>query len=141
MATTNIVRSLEAGQVHPRSEEMFLASAAIAVGDAVALDYDAASDAEIALYVLPLDSADASAKDFVGVSLDAAAAGEKVRVVIAGICEAKVNTSTSKGDTLVAGTTAGELAVFTAAELNRPVAVAVEDDTAGVATVRVFRTF
>ena len=141
MATTSIVRSLEAGQVFPRSEEIFLAASAIVVGDALALDYDAATDAEIALYVLPLDSADASAIDFVGVALSAGAAGDKIRVCIAGICEAKVSTSTAKGDHLVAGSTGGELAVFAGTETTAPLAVAVEADTAGVATIRVFRTF
>jgi len=141
MATTTILRSLEAESIHPRSQETFKASAAIALGDAVALDFDAATDAEIMLKVLPLDSADATANDFVGVALEAAAAGERVRVCIAGICEAKVNTSTAQGDTLIAGTTAGELAIFAGTETGRPVAIATEADTAGVATVRVFRSF
>ena len=69
MATSTLIRSLEAADIHPRSLESFIASATIVAGDALSLDYDAATDREIMLKVLPLDSADATAKDFIGVAM------------------------------------------------------------------------
>ena len=141
MATTNILRSLEAASIFPRTEEVFIASATITAGQVVALDYDAGTDAEVMLKVLPGINSDATALDAVGVALEGAAAGERIRVAIAGICEANVSTSVSAGDRLILSSVSGEYLTFNGTHAFPVLAIALEDDAAGVATVRVFRTF
>ena len=54
----------------------------------------------------------ATAKLAVGFALNSAAAGEKVDVCVAGICQANVDGATAQGDFLCIGSTAGQAGVF-----------------------------
>jgi hypothetical protein len=148
MATTDIIQYCESGSdadvMSRRSVQTFIASAAIAARDAVAYDFSQSVDGDKALYVLKSDTGTATSKCFAGVSLDTAAAGEKVRVVVRGIAEANVDGSTAAGSILQVGSTAGRLDIRTVAineggsatfNLFDIAAHATEADTANVATV------
>lgn len=131
--------------IGPRaSTRQFIASAAIAVQDAVSFDLSKTSDDAVGEYVLKLDTDTATATAFAGVALTAAtAAGDVISVCVKGVCDAKVSTSTVAGSRLCAGATGGELAIQadvnesgSAAVVIRPiVAIATEADTAGVARI------
>jgi hypothetical protein len=89
----------------------FLASKAIAVGESVAYDRSK-TDAARMQYVEPLDvDGDVNAFLFAGIALDAAtAAGDEIRVVVAGYCEnAVVMTSLPAAAPLFATSTAGKI--------------------------------
>jgi hypothetical protein len=148
MATTDIIQYCESGAdvdvMSRRSVQTFIASAAIAARDAVAYDFSQSVDGDKALYVLKSDTGTATSKCFAGVSLDTAAAGEKVRVVVRGIVEVNVDGSTAAGSILQVGSTAGRLDIRTVAineggsatfNLFDIAAHATEADTANVATV------
>jgi phage tail sheath gpL-like len=151
MATSNLVQYLGTGPTPApfsfssdrRTEETFLAGEAIVVGDAVSFDLSQAVDSDKTLYVVKADTGTATDKCFVGVALEAqATVGGRVRVCIAGVCEARVNTAlAAAGEALVIGATAGELAVYAAASLLPIAATSCEADTAGVATIFVIRQF
>jgi len=153
MATQNLIQYLEAGTsaVMNRSKhEYFLAGGTITKGQVVALDLTQ-SDADRALYVVPADSDATTTVVAVGIAIEAAASGEKVKVCIAGYCEgAVVSTATAQGDMLQLGSTAGQLEVRTLSideagsatfNLFPIVAQALEADTAGLADVFVFSQF
>ena len=112
-----------------RVRETFIASSAITVGQWVALDLTVAnSDGDKSLKVVPADGNAAAgagppaitstASVVVGVALNAASAGEKVEVVVRGMCEASVTEAgagINVGDALQISNTAGVAAITTGA--------------------------
>jgi hypothetical protein len=134
-----------------RQVETFIASEAIAANDLVSLDLSKTDDGDKALYVVKADTGTATDTFAVGFALDAAAAaGDNIQVTIAGVHkDANVDGSTAAGTRLVVGSTAGRASI--AVDINeggsgtvaqRPIiAVAVEADTANVATVIVIKQF
>lgn len=161
MATNTILQCLNDGSDFGvttsarRQVEVFLASATVAEKDAVSLDMSKTADGDKALYVLKADTDTVTATAFVGVVLKSAepdgalTAGSRVFVVTAGPVEATVNTATSQGDRLSIGSTGGQLDVVpdvneggaATIPLRSIAAIACEDDTAGVATVLVYKQF
>lgn len=148
MATSELIQYLTAGvgtsTGHRRTEETFLASAAITAGDAVSFDFAKTADGDKTLYVIKSNTGTATAKCFVGIALETqATVGGKIRVCTAGICEATVDGGTlaAAGEALVIGGTAGRLDVYAAASILPIAAISCEADTANVATVFVIRSF
>ena len=122
MATSTLVQFLGDGITSPtgagadtsnrRQVETFISSAAIAAGDVVMLD-TLKTGADRVLYIKQASAVATGNPLAIGVALNAAAAaGEQVRVVVAGYVEG-VNCSaagaTAAGKPLVAGTVAGEV--------------------------------
>ena len=147
MAKSELIQYLTAGvgtsTGNRRSEETFLASAAITSGDAVSFDFSKSVDGDKTLYVIKADTDTATAKCFVGVALETqATVGGKIRVCTAGICDANVDaTLAAAGEALVIGATGGRLDVYAAASLLPIAAISCENDTSNVATVFVIRQF
>lgn len=159
MATQNLLQRLDAAAETTgssasasdrRIEEVFVAVDAITAGQAVSLDYTQGTDSDKALKVKPTDAGGAKLYFCVGIALEAASAGDPVRVCIRGICEANVAAATAPGDVLQAGTVVGELAIRQVSvdeggaaqfDLLPIVAVATEAAAAGVATVYVLPNF
>ena len=125
-----------------RQVERFIASSAIAENDLVALDFSKTADGEKALYIIQANDALIS-QVAIGFALNAAtAAGDEVNVTIAGIHEnANVVGSTAAGDRLIISSVVGQAKVITSSDTSPIVAVAVEADTANVATVVVLKQF
>ena len=127
-----------------RQVETFLASAAIAANDLVALDFTSAgySDGDKALYIRKALDTEIS-QAVIGFALNAAtAAGDKVEVTIAGIHKsANVVGTTAAGDRLIISGVAGQAKVITAADTVPIIAVATEADAANIATVFVIKQF
>ena len=148
MATSELIQYLSAGAGvntgHRRSEETFLASAAITSGDAVSFDLSKTADGDKTLYVIKSATGTATAKCFVGIALESqATVGGKIRVCTAGVCDATVDGATlaAAGEALVIGATGGRLDVYAAASILPIAAISCETDTANVATVFVLRQF
>lgn len=154
MATSTLVQFLAEGSGTDtsarRQVQTFIAAEAIAANDAVSLDLAQAIDGDKSLKVMKADTGTATDKCFVGIALEGAAAGARIDVCIAGICEANVAGTTAAGSILQIGSTAGRLDVRTtavneggAATFNLfPVCgIAAEADTANVATIFVFKQF
>ena len=94
-----------------RQIETFIAGAAIAANDLVALDFSKTSDGEIAITVVKADSGSTDSIAVVGFALNAAAAsaGETVDVTIAGLHKsANVAGAVAKGDRLSISAVAGQ---------------------------------
>lgn len=125
-----------------RQVERFIASSAIAANDLVALDFSKTADGDKALYIIKADDSLIS-QVAIGFALNAAtAAGDEVNVTIAGIHEsANVHSSVAAGDRLIISPVAGQAEVISASDTSPIVAVAVEADTANVATVFVLKQF
>jgi hypothetical protein len=125
-----------------RQVERFIASHAIAANDLVALDFSKTADGDKALYIRKALNSEISQVP-IGFALNAAtAAGDEVNVTIAGIHEsANVVGTTAAGDRLIISAVAGQAMVVVAADTVPIVAVAVEADTANVATVFVLKQF
>ena len=125
-----------------RQVERFIASSAIAENDLVALDFSKTADGEKALYIIKANDALIS-QVAIGFALNAAtAAGDEVNVTIAGIHEnANVVGSTAAGDRLIISSVVGQAKDITSSDTTPIVAVAVEADTANVATVDVLKQF
>jgi len=143
MATTDIINYMKPGadvdSMNRRKVESFISAGAIAANDVVSLDGNQAIDADVALYIVKADSDTAETNIPVGIALDSAAGvGEIVRVVVRGIAEANVNGATVAGNSLTTDATAGQLGVYVNTDTTRIVAVALEADTANVATVYVY---
>ena len=143
MATTDIINYMKPGadvdSMNRRKIESFISSEAIAANDVVSLDGSQALDGDVALYITKADSGTAADSIPVGVALDSASgAGEIVRVVVRGIAEANVAGATVAGNSLAISGTAGQLGVYVNTATTRIVAVALEADTANVATVYVY---
>ena len=152
MATNTLLQSLNdsnnqatAGSSNRRQVETFLASAAIAQGDAVSLDASKTDDSDKALYVLKVDTDAATSKCFVGVALEsAAAAGDSVRVCISGVCTANIKTgnAASAGVNLMIGANGGELEDYNAGSVLQNVGISCAARAAdGTATIIVFKQF
>lgn len=143
MATNTNLQSLNAGDSFPsnrRQYETFLAGEAIAIGDAVALDFAQASDADKALYVKKAGTA-AKIRHFVGVAVEAAASGDKVRCVISGIVSCKVAAGSAADTSLEISGTGGELVTYANTSVN-PIAVrTISAEAAGSALVVVLKQF
>jgi hypothetical protein len=125
-----------------RQVERFIASSAIAANDLVALDFSKTADGDKALYIIKADDSLIS-QVAIGFALNAATdAGDEVNVTIAGIHEsANVHSSVAAGDRLIISPVAGQAEVIAATDTSPIVAVAVEADTANVATVFVLKQF
>ena len=106
------------------------------------MDFSKTADGEKALYIIKANDALIS-QVAIGFALNAAtAAGDEVNVTIAGIHEnANVVGSTAAGDRLIISSVVGQAKVITASDTSPIVAVAVEADTANVATVVVLKQF
>jgi len=146
--------------------EVFRASEAIAIGDAVCFDLSQSVIAEMFGSVKKLDSGAANTSVFCGIAAEAAAADEFIKVVVAGLApQANVDGATAKGDYLILSSTGGRLAPqdtipfavnggsaisTTATSVNVTVggnpaavkcAIALEADTANKADVWVLRSY
>jgi hypothetical protein len=90
MATSTLIQFLAPGEAgdtsHRRQTETYIASGAIAAGDVVAFD-DGQTGADRALYVEQAGIVATGNGLAAGVATAAAAAGEQVRVIVAGYAE------------------------------------------------------
>ena len=111
-----------------RTVETFLAGAAIAAGDWVALDISGASDSARAIQVVQATTAANGNALVIGVALEAAAAaGDKIEVVTRGYVEgANVTAATAAGAALVVDATAGRADAIVAADIAPPCGVTLE---------------
>jgi|TARA_R100000750_G_C2344911_1_gene95894 hypothetical protein len=115
MAKNTILQSLndsdnvaDLNSSNRRQVQTFIAGAAIAAGDAVALDLSESNDSDKALKVVKCDTA--AQFIFVGVALEAAsAAGDSIRICISGLCECKVDSSCAANSLLIASVSGGKL--------------------------------
>ena len=157
MATTQIIQYLESAQVTglgvsapvgastmDRSQvETFLAGGSITAGDFVVFD-TSKTGANRVLYAIQ-SPATAGQSIVVGVALNTAATGEKVKVVVSGyVASANVVTGVLKGESLTtSGATAGRaLKYLTGTHTNAgPIGVALEDSAANVAACWIFKHF
>ncbi len=90
-----------------REVQYFAAGEALAVGDAVGLDLSKSTDPEKAVTVVKcIGGATPPKVAFVGVVLEAAAAGAVVPVCVRGMCEANCGATTA-GDVLVTDASTG----------------------------------
>ena len=135
------------GVSHRLQTEVFLASATVAVGDAVAFDLSKTADGDKTLYVIKADTDVATSTCVVGIVLSSAetdgslTAESKILVLTSGLAEANVDGATVAGSNLTVGATAGQLAVASAAATYPTVAIAVEADTTNVARVLFLKQF
>ena len=159
MATQNIIQYLETSQynalpaggtiavgieaMNRRQIETFIAGAAIAANDLVALDFSKTSDGEIAITVVKADSGSTDSIAVVGFALNAAAAaGETVDVTIAGLHKsANVAGAVAKGDRLSISAVAGQADTYVNSDTVPVIAYACEADTANIASVFVIKQF
>jgi hypothetical protein len=113
MATNTLLQYLESGEgvatSNRRQVETFIAAGAIVKEDAVSLDMSQAVDGDIALKVVKSNSGAAAAKAFVGVALNAGEAGSLINVVVQGVVNCNVHTSTVAGSILQISTSVGRL--------------------------------
>ena len=154
MATNTLLQSLNdsANQAtidssNRRQVETYLASAAIAAGDAVCFDASKTNASDKALYVLKASTNAATSKCFVGIAIEAAAAaGDRIKVCISGICIANITAANaaSAGVNLMISShpAAGELADYSAGSVLQNVGISCEArDGDGQATVMIFKQF
>lgn len=154
MATNNLLQYLEstdsagtaysAATSNRRQVETFIAAGTIVAGDVVAFSFssgDAPGDAVLNVIKSTAD------KHCVGVALAGAASGDKVQVVIGGVCEAKVdgknnagNTAISSGDFLCQGDVAGTFYKYTAGTDAGVDAIAVDDKTSAATEAAAIKT-
>jgi len=126
-----------------RQVEVFLAGAAITAGEWVVLDTSKTADLQC-VYVIKAPGSSTVSAGVMGVALADAASGAQVQVVVRGYAaSAKVNTSTAQGNALFCGgTAAGTAEPYSQATATvAPCAIALDDDTAGVAPVYVCGQF
>lgn len=148
MATNTLLQSLNdsanqatTGSSNRRQVETFIASDAIAANDLVALDIGTSNDSDKMLYIIKANSATGAGVVAIGFALDAAAAaGDLVRVTIAGVHEsANVDAATVQGSRLKVSNTAGRAGIYANTDTVPVLGYAVEADTANVATVIVIK--
>ena len=156
MATSTLLQYLQADDgdgvaltgspSHRRQVERFIASAAIAEGDAVSFDTSKAADSQKTLYVVSASTGATTSKCFIGIALDAAtAAGDEINVVISGLAIANVaaGNAASAGVPLMIST-GGDLVDYSAGSVLQNAAISCEAlgaTTAGKASVIVFKQF
>lgn len=148
MATSTLVQFLAEGEggdtSNRRQVETFLAGGAIAKGDWVALD-TSKTGADRALFVI--EAAGVATKGnpaAMGVALAAAAANERIDVVVAGyVAEANVAAATVAGSALIGPIgTAGEAAIEVPGTTTGALCgVALEADTSNKAAVMVVKRY
>ena len=159
MATQNIIQYLETSQynalpsggtvpvgieaMNRRQIETFIASEAIAVGDALSLDLAQANNGDKAIFVMKADTGTNSKRCGIGIAISAAAAaGDTVDVCIGGMAEAKVKAGTAVGDRLsIFNTTAGVLEPYQNTFEDPILAVAGAAEAGGTAIVFVIKQF
>ena len=149
MATNTLLQKLDildsdgvafsADTSNRRQVETFIADGAIALGDLVAFDVVTGGGAECVIKVIE----STANKSAIGAALNAAGAGDQVRVCLSGICEAQVegknaagNSAISAGDYLCVGAVAGTLYKFTADTDAVPHAIAVDDVNSAAAAAQ-----
>lgn len=149
MATQNIIQYLETTQYYAdqrdgstvavgpaamnrRQVETYIASEAIAVGEAVSLDLSKTAEGDIMIHVVVGDNATATAGAFAGFALTAAAEGETLDVCIAGVCEGLLAAGVAVGDRLRLDT-AGAVDAYANSDVFPIVAYAVDANGGGSA--------
>ena len=155
MATNTLLQYLQADDgsgtaltgspSHRRQVERFIASAAIAEGDAVSFDTSKSADSQKTLYVVSADTGAATSKCFVGVALEAAtAAGDEINVVISGLAVANLASGGASAGVPLMITTGGDFVDYDPASVLQNAAITCEArgaTTAGKASVIVFKQF
>jgi len=148
MATSTLIQYIAAGEAantgNRSQEETFKAGGAIVAGDWVALDVSQ-TGADKTLYVVQ-SPATLNSGLAVGVALEAAASGARVRVCIGGYCaSANVATGTAAGATLclvaVAGRAGASVTSALGAATTTPIGVGLTLAAANVAEVWVNSRF
>ena len=155
MATSTLLQYLQADDgdgvaltgspSHRRQVERFIASAAIAEGDAVSFDTSKSADSQKTLYVVSASTGAITSKCFIGVALETAAAGDEINVVISGLAIANVaaGNAASAGVPLMIST-GGDFVDYSAGSVLQNAAISCEAlaaTTAGKASVIVFKQF
>jgi len=158
MATQNIIQYLETSQynalpsggtvavgieaMNRRQIETFIASEAIAVGDALSLDLAKTNNGDKAIFVMKADTGTNAKRCGIGVAISAAAAaGDTVDVCIGGMAEAKVKAGTAVGDRLSIYSTVGILEPYQNTFEDPILAVAGAAEAGGTAIVFVIKQF
>ena len=158
MATQNIIQYLETSQynalpsggtvpvgieaMNRRQIETFIASEAIAVGDALSLDLAQANNGDKAIFVMKADTGTNAKRCGIGVAISAAAAaGDTLDVCIGGMAEAKVKAGTAVGDRLSIYSTVGILEPYQNTFEDPILAVAGAAEAGGKAIVFVIKQF
>ena len=158
MATQNIIQYLETSQynalpaggtvpvgieaMNRRQIETFIASEAIAVGDALSLDLAQTNNGDKAIFVMKADTGTNAKRCGIGVAISAAAAaGDTVDVCIGGMAEAKVKAGTAVGDRLSIYSTVGILEPYQNTFEDPILAVAGAAEAGGKAIVFVIKQF
>ena len=155
MATNTLLQYLQADDgngvaltgspSHRRQVERFIASSAIAEGDAVSFDTSKTADSQKTLFVVPADTGAQTSKCFVGVALNAAAANEELNVVISGLAIANVASGNAASACVpLMISTGGDFVDYSAGSVLQNAAIACEArsaTTAGKASVIVFKQF
>jgi len=158
MATQNIIQYLETSQynalpsggtvpvgieaMNRRQIETFIASEAIAVGDALSLDLAQTNNGDKAIFVMKADTGTSAKRCGIGVAISAAAAaGDTVDVCIGGMAEAKVKAGTAVGDRLSIYSTVGILEPYQNTFEDPILAVAGAAEAGGTAIVFVIKQF
>ena len=158
MATQNIIQYLETSQynalpaggtvavgieaMNRRQIETFIASEAIAVGDALSLDLAQTNNGDKAIFVMKADTGTNAKRCGIGVAISAAAAaGDTVDVCIGGMAEAKVKAGTAVGDRLSIYSTVGILEPYQNTFEDPILAVAGAAEAGGTAIVFVIKQF
>ena len=125
-----------------RQVETFMSNDTIAIGDAVSFDLAQAEVGDKVLHVKRADTGSNNTRCGVGIALNAAAVGDKVAVVVAGLANAKVKGSTAIGDRLsIYSTTAGVLEPYQASFEDPILAVAATAESGGLSQVVVLKQF
>jgi hypothetical protein len=148
MATSSLIQFLSAGEAgdtsNRRQIETFFANGTIAAGDWVQLD-TTKTGADRVLYVVEALAGTATGNPLViGVATEAAAAGDQVRVVVAGYAEnaSVANAVAAAGVALVVdNTAAGQAVAIAAADLAPACGVSLEAAAGNTADVWVFKRF
>ena len=158
MATQNIIQYLETSQynalpsggtvpvgieaMNRRQIETFIASEAIAVGDALSLDLAQTNNGDKAIFVMKADTGVNAKRCGIGIAIGAAAAaGDTVDVCIGGMAEAKVKAGTAVGDRLSIYSTVGILEPYQNTFEDPILAVAGAAEAGGKAIVFVIKQF
>jgi hypothetical protein len=126
-----------------RQVETFIASEAIAVGDALSLDLSKTNNGDKAIFVMKADTGTQTKRCGIGIAIGAAAAaGDTVDVCIGGMAEAKVKAGTGVGESLsIYNTTAGVLEPYQGTFEDPILAIAGAAEAGGTAIVFVIKQF
>jgi len=148
MATSTLIQFLDAGQtsetMNRRQVETFLAGGAITAGDWIQPDLSKTSGDEMLYAIEAAGVATKGNPGVIGVALETVAAGDQVRVVVAGyVASASVAGATVAGDSLVGPIgVAGQAAIEVPGTTSGAVCgYALAADTANFAPVMVVKRF